>query len=285
MKTLLLTENGIGSPSSVEKLLNDNGFIIHKDDDNNWIIRESDSAIPVRIVICKNEEEITDQIFTISDADTSFNLQAVNAILTQDRKRIAEELHDGLTGTLVALMMKVDKLKSLKPTHEVQELCGQMQQMIRFMLMFELRQIINDEDPIALINNSFTDAVRDLCRDAGSCGMGTFSLDIDDGFPELVSEYKKSLYRIVQELITNAIKYAHASSVNFTLKYESGKLHLIYCDDGVGLTFLPEKPENPTVKYGRGFKNIVNRVEKLQGTIEFQSEPNQGLMIRINLPY
>jgi hypothetical protein len=66
MKTLLLTENGITSRSSVEKLLNDNGFVIYKNnDENNWIIRESDGTIPARIVFCENEEDITEQFFNI----------------------------------------------------------------------------------------------------------------------------------------------------------------------------------------------------------------------------
>jgi signal transduction histidine kinase len=159
-----------------------------------------------------------------------------------------------------------------------------MQHMIRFMLMFELRQIINDEDPIALVNNTFIDAIRDLCRDANSCGMGTFTLDVQDGFPDLVSELKRSLYRIAQELITNAIKHAQAEIVKITLKHESGHLHLIYSDNGVGLPFIPDKNDPLSIKHGRGIKNIVNRVEKLKGSIEFLSRPNKGLTVSINIP-
>jgi signal transduction histidine kinase len=285
VKTLLLTENGIASRSSVEKLLNDNGFVIHKDDgEYSWIIREHDHAIPVRIVFCENEDDILEQLFNITDNEISFNAQAINAILTQDRKRIADELHDGLTGTLVALMMKVDKLKSLESTIEAKELCSRMQQMIRFMLMFELRQIINDEDPIALINNTFTDAVRDLCRDANSCGMGTFTLEVQDGFPDLTSDIKKSLYRIVQEMITNAIKYANAERIMITLEHTDSHLHLFYSDNGVGMSFAPDINQSPTIKHGRGIRNIMNRVEKLHGSIDFIPNSNKGLSIRIDIP-
>lgn len=284
MRTLVLTDNSIGSRSTVEKLLNDNGFVVHNDEVNNWIISENEGSVQARLIFCEHEEDLTEQLFTITDNEIAYNQQTVDAVLTQDRKRIADELHDGLTGTLVALMMKVEKMKSLQTNAETAELCNQMQQMVRFMLMFELRQIINDEDPIALLNNTFQDAVCDLCKDANSCGTGMFTFAVQDEFPMLAPEIERSLFRIVQELITNAIKYAQADLINLTLQHGERFMNLLYRDNGIGMPFVPDQNNTPTIKRGRGIKNIVNRVEKLKGTIELLSAPNKGLTVSIHIP-
>ena len=90
-------------------------------------------------------------------------------------------------------------------------------------------------------------------------------------------EFATHTFRIVQELVTNALKHANAQHILVQLGTVGGELAILVEDDGKG--FDPaSKPE------GNGLKNIHSRVNYLKGSIEWQSSPGEGTSVLIHLP-
>lgn len=96
----------------------------------------------------------------------------------------------------------------------------------------------------------------------------------------LTEEQTIGIYRVVQELLNNASKHSKASLLHFHLKSQDGYLTLAYRDDGIG--FAAEKM-NPTFK-SMGLTGMLQRVQSLDGKIDFYSQPGQGLKVTLQIP-
>ena len=89
-----------------------------------------------------------------------------------------------------------------------------------------------------------------------------------------------SVYRIVQELCSNCLKYAAAGEVVFTAQEDTDHIHISYKDNGKGA----DLGQN-TGKKGIGLKNIESRVLLLNGTVQFISQPGNGFICNITIPF
>jgi signal transduction histidine kinase len=94
--------------------------------------------------------------------------------------------------------------------------------------------------------------------------------DIDNGL-------RLTLYRIVQELLNNAVKYAQASKVSIQILQDDSHLNLTYNDDGVGF-------DSAVVQCGQGMKNIKNRAEAYMGRVLLETSVGRGCWIGISFP-
>jgi two-component system, NarL family, sensor kinase len=105
-------------------------------------------------------------------------------------------------------------------------------------------------------------------------------LYIDNGIePTIYKPYETDLYRITQELLSNAIKYASAKEISIQLTLNNGNLLYSYEDDGVG--FEKEKLE---VNKGIGYQNIEIRVKKMKGSLHLDTSPGNGTNVIIEIP-
>lgn len=102
------------------------------------------------------------------------------------------------------------------------------------------------------------------------------------GIDETKLDYglKLTLYRIVQEQLTNILKYAEANKINITIKEKSKKITLTISDNGKGF--------DPTTKRrGIGFNNIINRADVFNGKVDIQAAPGKGCTVKVefeNIP-
>jgi PAS domain S-box-containing protein len=96
------------------------------------------------------------------------------------------------------------------------------------------------------------------------------------GIDEAKLDYglKLTIYRIVQEQLTNILKYAEASKINITIKKQGKKISLIISDNGKG--FDPS-----TKRKGIGFNNIINRADVFNGKVDIQAAPGQGCTVKV----
>jgi signal transduction histidine kinase len=89
------------------------------------------------------------------------------------------------------------------------------------------------------------------------------------------------VYRIIQEITNNVVKHAGARTLEIQFVNHPDRLVITAEDDGKGFDY--QKAFNATNK-GRGLVNIVNRVNYLQGTIQYDSSPNSGTIVVIEFP-
>ena len=93
---------------------------------------------------------------------------------------------------------------------------------------------------------------------------------------QLTEEQTFHIFRIVQELLQNVIKHAHAANTIVQISYNAKRLYLTVEDDGKGFDMETAKKKN-----GMGLKNIETRVKILKGRIDFQTASGTSVLIEI----
>ncbi|MNI87238.1 Sensor protein VraS [compost metagenome] len=88
--------------------------------------------------------------------------------------------------------------------------------------------------------------------------------------------HKKVIYHALQEGLTNGIRHGHGSEFSFSLRDEGSSVQFRLADNGTGSSHI---------EMGFGLKMMRERVKQLKGTLNIDSEPDKGCLLRMNLPY
>lgn len=200
-------------------------------------------------------------------------LQLTQAILEggeKERLRIARDLHDGLGGSLSGIRFKLLGQQKTEPTPLTGEVIGQMDHAIN-----ELRRIARNMMPETLIRSGLKVALEDLC-----ISLSTPATKIEfqsNGIQDNLSIAAQiNIYRIIQELLSNALRHSNAGNV-LVQCIQNDDIFLITAeDDGRGFDTTANAD-------GMGLSNIRNRVEYMKGSVEINSMLNQGTTINIEL--
>ena len=132
--------------------------------------------------------------------------------------------------------------------------------------------------PHALSISGLKGAIEDLAEQLVSEGFDT-TLEISDELRDLEETKKVMIYRLVEEIISNIRKHAEAKTILIQLLVYEREIKLIIEDDGKGFNY-----EIAQSKAGLGLKSINSRVEFLDGQINWDSQPEKGTTISINIP-
>lgn len=193
-----------------------------------------------------------------------------------ERQRIAEEIHDNLGSILATLSMYTHALQNQKDADQ-RIRYGQKINEIAHQAISEVRKISHRLDASALNHVGFKNAVQDLIDAVNETGGLTVTAQIELTV-NLPADVSTNLYRILQELLNNTLKHAHATAVSLDIATVDKSLSFIYEDNGTG--FIPVH----TTQKGMGLRNIIARVEKLNGLISFEKTPANGFSTVIEIP-
>lgn len=190
----------------------------------------------------------------------------------QERKRLASDLHDGLGGLLsnIKLLLSkdcpVEKTEEGKTRHEL--ILSRLDKAVD-----ELRRIARNLMPETLLHFGLVTALRDFCEDLERSGvhiaLQTYGFTLDDN-----RDRQMMVYRILQELINNAVKHAEAKNILVQCIQNDDRVFITVEDDGCGFDSGKE------VK-GIGLHNVKNRVAYLNGHLDIQSQPGVGTTINV----
>lgn len=195
------------------------------------------------------------------------------AVRDEERRRLAQDLHDGLQQQLVVLRMRLGALSEtalLEPRAKVvwEELKEEVDSIIE-----RLRELSRDTFPPILADRGLAAALRSY--------LGRFILPVrffsnPDPLPRTSPEVEASAYFIVLEATTNALKHAAASQLEISLELEGDFLEVRVKDDGRG--FDPNAKRD-----GRGLGNMWERARALDGDFFIFSRPGRGTEILARL--
>lgn len=188
----------------------------------------------------------------------------------RERKRIAQDLHDGIQVQLVLLAMQAQQLAiGLDPADPTR---GQAVDLRRGIdsAAAELRALVHAVMPSSLVERGLASATEDLLD---RVPLRT-SLHIAE-LGSLPDPVQSTAYFVVAEAVTNVVKHAAAAKVAVSLTTKDGALHIEVTDDGVG---------GASVDKGTGIRGLVDRVDVLGGTFELTSPPDAGTTLRVRLP-
>ena len=211
-------------------------------------------------------------------------LTAIDAMISgqeKERQRLANDLHDNLGSTLATVKLHFDHLKNNRnnpKAENIEELYSKTNNLLDEAYQ-KVRTIAHEKNSGVMAKQGLLPAVRNLAKKASNGNR--LQIEVQDyGLNErLDNALEISIFRIIQELITNTIKHAGASEIGISLTNHDSLLNIIVEDNGKGFNakVLPEKD-------GMGLKSIEKRIEHLEGTFEIDSTIGKGTNIIINIP-
>lgn len=199
---------------------------------------------------------------------TQSQLDAAKLLLEgqfEERKRLSQELHDGISIQIALLKLKVSRLLRLK-NEEAQTIIEDIST-----LAADIRSFTHAISPINLEEETLEDAIEDIIYKIENQTDIIINVSLSQ-FEEqlLTNETKQNIYQILQELLNNTIKYAEATTIDIILKTVDNQLFFSYQDDGIGF-------DKDNIKKGIGFKNMQARTELLKGTLNTNSSNDGSL--------
>jgi signal transduction histidine kinase len=210
----------------------------------------------------------------VSNATTRTDLLTSRARLVstadETRRRLERDLHDGIQQWLVALALKARTAAALAGEGESteEELSGLADDLVA--LTDELREISRGIHPAILSDAGLDDALEALAR------RSAIRVELDVSFRgRYDATLEATVYYVVAESITNAVKHAQASTVEVRGGFRDGTIAFEVKDDGVG---------GADPRRGTGLIGLKDRVETLGGAISFASPAGAGTTIRVTLP-
>lgn len=206
-------------------------------------------------------------------------LIATQAVLSgeeTERRRLARDLHDGLGGMLSGIKLKLSNLKGNFYLDEEGKTNFDNAINSLDLSVTELRRVAHNLMPEVLIKYGLKEAISDFCSGLNKgCGVNTdFRFYGNDG--RVDHNLEISIYRIIQELINNALKHSDAKQILVQLVQDDKRISITVQDDGKGFD-LKQIDESRSV----GLSSIKSRVAALSGIIDIYTAPNKGTEIEI----
>ncbi|HEY8955791.1 sensor histidine kinase [Chitinophaga sp.] len=192
----------------------------------------------------------------------------------QERTRLARDLHDGLGGLLSGVKIELSALHRQGTTSPEQTIVHKTMHHLDS-AVDELRRIARSMMPEVLIKYGLGEAIKEYCNGLKKSGVPV-SCQVYNYRNNMSASRQVTLYRIVQELVNNAVKHAAASQILVQLQQRDNQLFLVVEDDGKGF----DTAHLQSLK-GAGLANIQSRVEMLNGSLEIASAPGTGAAFNI----
>lgn len=214
--------------------------------------------------------------------DRTEELTTLASYLTEVREtekmHLARELHDELGALMTAAMLDSDWIERKLP-EETRALVAHRLARLRQSLASGIalkRRITNDLRPALLFDLGLIEALRVLAGEFNQGKELILNLDLPDDETLFTEDVALSVFRIVQEALTNIRKYAQAQRVDITLHLEAGVIDLTIVDDGVGF-------DTRQLKLGRhGLAGIKHRVLSHGGTLAIHSSAG-GTILQVRV--
>lgn len=195
----------------------------------------------------------------------------------KERSEIGKELHDNVNQLLTTAKLMIDTALAAP---NMQTTYLNKSRDIILLSINEIRNISHSLMAPSFKEDDFVEAIHTMVDDVNMSGKINFDLQIPltKELEALNDNVKLSLYRIIQEQLNNILKYSKASKAVIALNHADGAFHLTISDDGVGFN-TKNRPK------GIGLRNIASRAELYSGSMTITSNPGQGTVLEVTIPF
>lgn len=213
-------------------------------------------------------------------AQKEIRTKAILEAEEKERRRIAQDLHDGVGQLLSAAKLNLSNLDSKLPAkNSDQETAMHNALSLLDDSVKEVRAVSHNMMPNTLIKLGLASAVREFITKLGNAPTLKVDLEIVGMDNRLDNQVESVLYRVIQEIVNNIIKHAKASQISMQLVRHETELNVMIEDNGVGFD-----ASNIDEFDGLGLKGIKTRIELLDGSVHFDSTPGRGTTVIIDIP-
>lgn len=194
-----------------------------------------------------------------------------NTIYAQEkeRKRIAQDLHDEVGAMLSVVKLNVARIEKKTSEQKPKELAGETKTYLDDVIM-QVRRISRDLLPPALERFGLYYAIEELAKWVNKSDQILIQCKLSGEQSRFESKKELALFRIVQELLNNAIKHAEASAIYINVRFTSSYLAIAFSDNGKGFDVEEKKNE------GLGLKNFESRTQILDARFKLWSRLQKG---------
>lgn len=222
----------------------------------------------------QNQQKANEEIFNLMMSQQSI----IDESRAKEKKRLAQDLHDGVLGRMFGLRLNLDSLNSSNDADAQRkrlELLNELKTIEQ-----DIREISHDlnREKLVLINN-FVSIVHNLLEEQKSLHEAEVEYQIDTkiDWDKIGNAIKINLYRILQEGLQNINKYANAGLIKVDISGDAANVYLKIEDDGIGFDVNKKSK-------GIGMQNMISRTNDCQGIIDISSKKGEGTKIIITVP-
>jgi two-component system, NarL family, sensor kinase len=222
--------------------------------------------------------------FTASIVGQQKRYRALNKIIIEtetnaienERKRIAQDIHDELGAILSAIKLKISSIDTVSETdtNSLNQSLSHLNEIIK-----RVRHISNHLMPAILTHEGPVSAIQDYVN-RYLTGTGLDISVLPYRMPELSHNQQIHIFRILQEIIHNTIKHARAQELKIQLLTIKNNVVILTCDDGKGFNYYGGR----NINIGLGLRTLQTRTDILGGEMYIHSRPGKGTQIHIEFP-
>lgn len=222
----------------------------------------------------REQQETNEEIYNLMLSQQD----KVDEARANEKKRISQEMHDGILGRLFGTRLSLDSLNFSDGKEAIKKRSVYIDDLKN--IEQDIRQISHDLNTDFVAGSGFMDIAETLIQNQTQAyGLSFDFYHSDDiNWEDISNKTKIHIYRILQETMQNIYKHAEASHINISFDLKNNVILLSISDDGKGFAVNKSKK-------GIGLKNINSRVEEVNGTVQFDSEIGKGTTIKIEFPY
>jgi signal transduction histidine kinase len=220
--------------------------------------------------------QMRDELKNLNEREIRLVREKAGALLEgqeNERKRIIQELHDGVGQLLTVAQLRVEMLENEPALRK--EIMGLINDTIA-----EVRRISYNVMPNAIVDFGLEAALKGLCENSRKYTSLSFDFQYVREVDRALSfEVTIAVFRIVQEGINNIIKHAKATQVEVYVLDKGDEIYVLLKDDGQGFN-----EEQVLQKNGFGLRSMRERATLLNGNMEIHSNPGKGTTIEVDIP-
>jgi signal transduction histidine kinase len=234
------------------------------------------------VLYIKNQNMVWQQRKLFQETEIAQQRQLLSAVIDSqeiERKRIGEDLHDEVGGTLSAIKLMLNA--AMRQYNQAdQEVILPAKQLIDKMIV-DVRNIAHDLSPPGLAMFGLYTSIEGFVSLINKTGEIEVILANELRTEEkLLSEKAElALFRVITQLIANTLKHANATIIEIYFKQQENSFEITYQDNGKGfdIAILNEKK-------GIGMQNIISRIQMINATYALETSLNKGFKIQISCP-
>jgi signal transduction histidine kinase len=222
-----------------------------------------------------------------AEIEKKINQQKFRSVLIlegqeEERKRIAMDIHDGIGQMLTSLKYQIESI-DVKESAKAEQKIAEVDQLIKEVIK-EVRRVTFNLKPTVLGDYGLQAALNVFIQEIGKLTDIKLVYKTSGEIDRLPQKIENNIFRIIQEAINNAIKYSEADAIEVTLMETENGLMITVVDQGKGFDTKIVEARSMNIETGRGFFNMYERTEYVNGHLEINSEPGKGTSVILTVP-
>jgi len=224
-----------------------------------------------------------------AEIEKKINQQKFRSVLIlegqeEERKRLAMDIHDGIGQMLTSLRFQIESIDPLKNPESMRHKLTEIQELIGQVIK-EVRRVTFNLKPTVLGDYGLSSGLNVFVREIGKLSDVELVYTMNgDSTLRLPQKVENNIFRIIQEAINNAIKYSEATKIEVILQQLESEVVIEVVDNGNGFDEELVEARSVNIESGRGFFNMYERTEYINGKLDIRSAPGSGTTVKLSVP-